>query len=217
MKKTLLLLVWALTALSLFGQSSAGQSSVGNKPSPAAVPATANPGPTAPAVDEKTLKITDTSPAVPGTPAPTGELTVWDFLRMFLILAAVIGMIVGFIYLLKKISGQAANANNPIKVLHTHVLGGSRTLYLVEVGEEILLIGSGDSSVSLIKQIDSQETIDAIRLSASQNQVSQLGKNFGSILGQLMGKKDRVFPKVDEPVDNSADFLKKQRERLKKL
>lgn len=211
MKKTILMFMSLWFSLSVFAQADAATSDDGLPSPPNAAPSDAP-------LDEKTLKIKE-------DPEPTqsvlsqgssADLNGWDFLRMFLILALVIGMIVGLVFLLRRFSGQSDLAvNTVIKVLHTQPLGANRALHVIEIGKETLLVGSGDASVSLIKEIKDQETIDAIHLAASQEKSHSL--HFGSILRQKLGKRERIFPKVEEPVENSKDFLKKQRERLKKL
>lgn len=180
------------------------------------------PATVAPLPDEKTLTITDTEAGPGGTgnpaaPAPAADVTVWDFLKMFVVLALVIGMIVGFLWFMRKLSGQAPGNESPIQVLHTHALGGNRNLQVVDVGGQVLLLGNGDGAPQLVKDLTGTEAADAFRLAASRG-VAKGGKlGFGELLGNLMGTKPRIRPDVAEPVENSSDFLKKQRERLKNL
>ena len=181
----------------------------------AASPANAQ---SAPLPDEKTLII----PNGPGAAqnagsAPSTDIGPWAFVKMFVILALVIGMILGFVWFMRKLSGQGPKADSPIKVLHSQILGGSRTLQVVEVGDEILLLGTGDAGVTLLKDLTGTEAADAFRLAASQGKSSGGRNGFGDLLGGLMGIKPRIRPDVGQPVENSSDFLKKQRERLKKL
>lgn len=180
-----------------------------------------SPAPAAPALaplpDEKSLAITDT-PGTTGTTvaAPSGEISVWDFVKMFVILALVIGMILGFLWFMRKLSGQTQGADAPIKVLYTQSLGGSRTLQVVEVANDVLLMGVSDSGVTLVKDLTGTEAGDSFRLAASQGKVGAR-KGFSDLLAGLMGVKPKIRPDVAEPAENSSDFLKKQRERLKNL
>jgi len=171
----------------------------------------------APLPDEKTLTISDAGSATPAAPAPGTDVTVWDFVKMFVILALVLGMILGFLWFMRRLSGQGAPKDSPIKVLHTQTLGGSRSLQVVEVGTEILLVGVSDSGVTLVKDLGGTEAADTFRLAASQGKPAAGPKGFADLLGALLGVKAKIRPEVGEPVDNSSDFLKKQRERLKKL
>ena len=176
-------------------------------------PAVTSPSP-APLPDEKTLAITDNT-AANTAPAPAADITVWDFVKMIFILALVIGLILGFVWFMRRLSGQGAAGDSPIKVLHSQSLGGSRSLQVVEVGGDILLLGVSDSGVTVVKDLTGTETADAFRLSASQRQLKKTG--FSDLLNGFLGVKPKIRPDVGEPADNSADFLKKQRERLKNL
>lgn len=183
---------------------------------PSATPAPA--ASIAPLPDEKTLTINDTAPAATNpASAPPADITVWDFVKMFLILGLVIGMIVGFLWFLRKLSGQGPGSEAPIRVLHTHTLGGNKTLQVVEVAGEVLLLGTGDGGVRLVKDLTGTEAADAFQLAASRGQGQGGKQSFGDLVGTLMGVKPKIRPDIAEPAENSSDFLKKQRERLKKL
>lgn len=174
----------------------------------------------APLPDEKTLTITDTADGAAGAaaaPAPAADVTVWDFLKMFVILALVIGMIVGFLWFMRKLSGQGPGSESPIRVLHTHALGGNRSLQVVDVAGQILLLGNGDGPPGLVKDLTGTEAADAFRLAASQGLTAGGKAGFAEMLGSLMGLKPKIRPDVGQPAENSTDFLKKQRERLKKM
>jgi flagellar protein FliO/FliZ len=106
---------------------------------------------------------------------------------------------------------------SPVKVLHNHALAGNKALLLVEVGNEILLLGTADGGVNFIKQITDSETVDALRLAASERKMLPLRGSFAGIIGTMLGQREKIRPKIDEPVENSTDFIKKQRERLKNL
>jgi len=172
----------------------------------------------APLPDEKTLTISDTvGTSTDSSPAPAADVSVWDFLKMFIILALVIGMIVGFLWFMRKLSGQGPGSDSPILVLHTHALGGNRSLQVIDVAGQILLIGSGDGSPQLVKDLTGTEAADAFRLAASRASPGAGKAGFGELVGSLLGVKPKIRPDVSQPVENSSDFLKKQRERLKKM
>jgi len=177
--------------------------------------------PLAPLPDEKSLTITDTGgPGGTGNvnaPAPAADITVWDFLKMFLVLALVIGMIVGFVWFMRRLAGQGPGGTSPIQVLHTHALGGNRSYQVIDVAGQVLLVGHGDGPPHLIKDLTGTEAADAFRLAASQGQSTGGKASFGELLGGFLGVKPKIRPDVAQPVENSTDFLKKQRERLKKF
>lgn len=170
----------------------------------------------APLPDERTLIITDSPASDANAPAPVADITFWDYLKMFLVLGLVIGMIVGFVWFMRRLSGQGPGSESPIRVLHTHALGGNRSLQVVDVAGQVLLLGHGDGPPRLVQDLTGTEAADAFLLAASKGQVG--GKvGFGEMLGTLLGVKPKIRPDVGQPVENSTDFLKKQRERLKNL
>ena len=189
----------------------AAQGRTAPAPAPAATPVPA------PLPDEKTLTISDAPGSAPTTEQHPADIGVWDFVKMFVILALVIGMILGFLWFVRRLQGQGRNVDAPIKVLHTQTLGGNRNLQVVEVGEEILLMGVSEGGVTLVKDLTGTEAGDAFRLAASRGKAAGSKTGFSDLLGGLTGIKPRIRPDVGQPAENSSEFLKKQRERLKNL
>lgn len=86
--------------------------------------------------------------------SPDGFVDVawWDYLKMLLLLG---GMVAGS-YWLVRVSGKAGvgrRAGGPIEVLASFPLEPRKTLYLVKVGGETLLVGSSEQSISLLKTL----------------------------------------------------------------
>jgi flagellar biosynthetic protein FliO len=216
MNRIVLIVLLALGSAGLTLAQNAPAGKTAAKP-PATVSATAASAPVAPLPDEKTLTIADSPGSSPTSASgPSTDIGPWEFVKMFVILALVIGMILAFVWFMRRLSGRAPGNDAPIKVLHTHSLGGNRTLQVVEVGTDVLLIGTGDGGVHLVKDLTGTEAADSFRLAASQRKTSG-AQGFSDLLGGLLGVKPKIRPDVGQPVENSSDFLKKQRERLKKL
>ncbi len=166
-------------------------------------------------VSESDLPISEGGQPAAGTPdtrvntAPA--VSTWDFIRMLLILAAVVGFIYVIFYLLKKGSGKKINENELIKVLGSRSLSGNRALHLVEAGGGVFLIGSSDGGVALISEIKDKESLDALRLRAAE--LSSVGKrSFQDVLSDIFKPAKRQFS-----LGEGIEALKEQRERLKKL
>jgi flagellar protein FliO/FliZ len=88
---------------------------------------------------------------------------------------------------------------------------------LVEVGRQIFLIGAGDNSVNLVSEITDKESIDEIRLRMSEQTVGEK-RRFKDVLSGIFGQngmqQEKIYPmKMDE----STQYIKQQRERLKNL
>jgi len=140
-------------------------------------------------------------------------VSTWDFVRMVLILAAVVGAIYLFFFLLRRSASPARPETDLIRLLGQRSLTGSRTLYLVEVGTSIFFVGAADSHVSLLAEITDKESLDAVRLSVAQSpQRPQVRRSFASLLGGLFSPAGRSLTPHD-----SLSFLKRQKDRLKRM
>ena len=136
----------------------------------------------------------------------------WDFLRMVLILAAVVGLIYLIFWLLKRGLRRQLPQNDLIRLLGTRNLSSNRALHLVEMGKQVFLVGSAEGSISLISEIRDRETLDSIALERSQveNRATQGFANFFQSV--LKSGKQR-----ESSVGATIDFMKQQRQRLEKL
>jgi flagellar protein FliO/FliZ len=161
----------------------------------------------APAAEES-LPIAEEAEA-PASPQPSGPLvSTWDFVRMLLILAAVVGVIYLLFYLLKRGFRRQLPQNDLIRVLGSRSLAGNRALHLVAMGRSVYLVGAAESGISLIAEIKDQETLDQIRLDTSQVLPPQGFAQFFQTLWK--GGKRNLS-------GDSLDFMKKQRQRLQKM
>ena len=175
----------------------------------------------------------ETTEPVAEAPESLGGFTTWDFVRMILVLAGVIGAIYGVFWLLKRGSRGRVQSSQLIRLLGSQGLPGNKGLHLVEVGNQVFLLGTGDENVGLIAEITDKESLDQITLLASQ-QESNRPKSFGEALsgvfaGGGMGAnavgsgKELGGVNVAAGSENGGgsasplDFLHKQRERLKSL
>jgi len=151
------------------------------------------------------------SPEAPASPAPSGPLvSSWDFIRMLLILAAVVGVIYLLFYLLKRGFRRQLPQNELIRVLGSRSLSGNRALHLVAMGRSVFLVGAAESGISLIAEVKDQETLDQIRLESSET--AKLPQGFAQFFQSLWkGGGKRNLP------NDSLNFMKQQRQRLQKM
>jgi flagellar protein FliO/FliZ len=163
-------------------------------------------------VDETTLSI-----GVPGDDGAgeEGSLSVfsaWDFIRMVLILAAVIGVIYTIFHFLKRSGNPKFQETRLIKVLSSKTLTGARALHLVEVGNQIFLVGTSENAVNLVSEILDKETVDGLKLQSANVDVNEK-RSFSTLLGQAFGK---AAGKNRTAADPTA-FLRQQRQRVRNL
>ncbi len=88
--------------------------------------------------------------------SPTGyvEIIWWDYAKILLVLGAMVAAAWAFLrYAGPRLSGFR-QTGGPIRVLARYPLEPRKTLYVVRVGEETLLLGTSENSVALLKALD---------------------------------------------------------------
>ena len=155
-------------------------------------------------IDESTLLLDAPATADGGTTvSPFG---IWDLLRMLLVLAAVIGVVYGVFYLLKRGGKGRFVQNDAIRIVGSQALPGNKSMHLVEVGSQVFLVGSAGDGVNLISEIRDKETVDAMVLRAGENRA-----------GPRRSFSDLVAGVFKGPEGQSLGFMKDQRQRLRQL
>ncbi len=148
---------------------------------------------------------------------------IWDLLRMVLVLALVVAVIYGLYWLLRRSKTAREEDGNFINVLSSQTLSGGKYLHVIDVAGKVYLLGSGDSGVNLISEIQDKPSIDELRLHASRSQLQN--RNFSQLLGSVFsngfgGKGESANKSGEAEPANGAigfDFVRRQRQRLKKL
>lgn len=177
-------------------------------------------------VDETTLAIGgETGAGVKAGAKAAGPNTFLYFIRMVVVLALVLGAIYLVFRLMKRLGKPKIGSDSAIKVLATTSLGTGRAVHVINIGSKAYLVGSTDSSVSLIAEITEKELVDDLVLKAGAEKPAPKG-DFGAILSSLLPKKKGEAPKVSDRDRARAakdtdglgpEFLAIQRERLKKF
>jgi flagellar protein FliO/FliZ len=207
--------IMCLSLVVTFAQAAPANGAASATAAPSASPAAA--GNT---VDETNLTIPDTPQAAGPASSNTPGFGIWDLLRMVLILALVIAAIYGVFYVIRRGSGQKKIAETElIKLLGSQGLPGNRWLHLVNVQKQVFLIGSSEGAVNLIAEITDQESIDELRFQA-QTEAPLRNRSFADLIGGFFGggPAGPAAPGGDAGKTGAPlDFIKRQRDRLKKL
>lgn len=177
------------------------------------------------APNEKELVFSEDRAPVAAEGRSLSPFGVWDFLRMLLILGFVLALVYGFFHYLKKLSSPRETGLEVIRLLESKVLSGNKQLHLVEVGNHIVLIGTSEDAIQLLLEVNDQETIDTIRLKASELPSAGQTKRFVDLVrqyfhwkpgGKQKGQSDGSR-ELNTLGEESLEFIRKQRERLNKL
>ena len=137
-------------------------------------------------------------------------ISTWDFVRMILVLAAVIGAIYLLFFFLKRGARRKQPDNELIRLIDYQSLNGNRALHLVMVGENIYLVGSSENGVHLVSRIDDKESVDTIRLELAQTG-DKVKTNFSDFFSGMF--KSEKNPSLND----TLSFMKKQKERLEEM
>lgn len=116
------------------------------------------------AADKNVVDMPQTESAVDnGAQANFGESVsvMPSLIRIFSALVLVIAAIYGGIYLLKKLMGRryaGIQSKGNLEVLETIHIAPRKTITLLRVGEKSVLVGSTESSMSMLTEMNSDET-----------------------------------------------------------
>ena len=169
---------------------------------------------------EKSFKIQDTDPADIAAPAVNeGQslvtFTFWDFLRMLLIFLLVIASIYGLIFFLKKMGTGKYEESDLINIISSKSVAAGKSLHIVEVGNQMMLLGVSDDSINLITEITDKETFDILKLHKGEKG-NIPGGSFYSYLSQLINPGKSKFKKGKRTRDIGS-LLNEQKKRMEKL
>jgi len=120
----------------------------------------------------------------------TSTSSVWTFLKLIGAMIVIIGLIYIFYRLVSK-KTRAFQSYGAIKNIGGVAVGPNRSIQLIRIGEEILVVGVGES-VQLLKEIQDPELIRA--LLAEESSPDLLQKNMNRLLtwtkSSVVGKGD---------------------------
>ncbi len=148
-----------------------------------------------------------------GTPASTElgpAIGFGDIVRMIVVLGGVLGAIYGVFYLLRRATRGGSGDSPLIEIIGSQQLPGGKSLHLVGVGAQLYLVGGADGGVNLVAEIDDQESIDEIRLRASET-TTQPKQTFAEALASIMPSLGMGAKGATKTV------LQQQRDRLRRL
>ena len=148
---------------------------------------------------------------------PTRFSAAPAYARMFFTLLIVILIIMGLYYLLKK-KVYAVDETDTSVVLSNHILAPGRVLQIVYAGGKYLILGVTSENINLVGEITDPKEIERLEL-VYANRKNKKGDTFGEIMQNLL---QRVTGKTTEKQTfdyeaDSVDFLREQRERIKKI
>ena len=169
--------------------------------------------------EEQALLLEDT--LILGEEIPRGvsqSSSVFAIIRMVLALGLAAAAVYGVVYLLRRAAKPQDSRNSHLRILTSAHLGSNRYLYVVSIGSNAWLVGAGEGGLSLIAELDDQEAIDSMLLEESKNGAdSSRILDFRSLLRRFKAGGNSLSGDAAERTGFSADAIRKNRERLKRL
>jgi flagellar biosynthetic protein FliO len=105
------------------------------------------------------------------------EIIWWDYLKILLALGVLVAGAWAFLrYVAPRLPTLGGGSTDVIRVLARYPLEPRKTLYIVRVGEEILLLGSSENSVTMLRTLPPEMFRDAGEGSASRVEASGFAK-----------------------------------------
>ncbi len=127
------------------------------------------------------------------------------FLMIFLLFIFIVALYLVIRWVSKKRNITFTNSDFA-KVEGTKALALNKYIQLVKIGEKYYLLGIGDHSVNLIKEISDKDEIDTIKLSVSktksstQSFLTQFSESFKNVLGFNSNKKEKFKKSLNEEI-----------------
>ena len=158
------------------------------------------------------------SPDAAAIPVASG-VSIFGIFRVLLTLAVVAAAIYGLVYFLKfRRASRAGVEQDPfLKILASAPLVANRSVHVISVGPQAWLVGSAETGVNLISEIQDKDTINAMLLEDSKRLAS--GAPTSGAAGPLLDFKAILgkFGISAKPEGSGPDQIRKRSERLKGL
>ncbi len=129
-------------------------------------------------------------PADAGTTSSSS--TLWLFIRMFLMLAIVLG-IIWLVFRLLKSGMMPGQENDPfLRRVATLPLSPGKAVHVVTLVDKAYLIGVSENSVNLIAEVNDKELVEALNLHAERQGSVPRPKNFSEVLDLFTAHRTRT-------------------------
>lgn len=113
-------------------------------------------------------------------PAVAEPMAAGQILQLLLGLAAVMLLIFGMAWLLRRVTGQGTLANGALRIVGGLSMGARERIVLVQVGDTQLLVGVAPGRVQTLHVLPEPLPVEA---------AEQGGAGFQQVLGQVLGRR----------------------------
>ena len=142
-----------------------------------------------------------------------GAARTGDFVRMVVVLAAVLAAIYLLFRFIRRGGGSRLGNSELIAVLGSRSLGGNRSLHLIRAGRGFYLVGAGDQAVNLVAEITDPESVELLTAQPGAHGGAPRNR-FADLLAEAgIG----TASDARTPPSGHTSFLRRQRDRVRRL
>lgn len=147
----------------------------------------------------------DTVSSVNSSQSYKGTSTAAVFIRMILVLIIVIALIYGVLWFIKKKTNVVKTDDDYLRRAAYINIAPGKTIEVITLIDKAYLIGVTEDNITLLGEIQDDELIKAMNLSADKKNNTKKPANFSEVLDMFLvkGNKQRnVFTESENQVDN---------------
>lgn len=144
---------------------------------------------------------------------------------MVLKLALVVGLIyVAFLVLRRYFTRgkTVVQGKKPVSLLSSLNLSPSRTVYLLEVGKKVLVVGATQNQLSLLTEVTDPETVDEVRSQAAESSAASQFSSFLNVAKRQLGPREcdagdaSTSPTLQGKFDDGFEFMQDRLTQIRK-
>lgn len=142
---------------------------------------------------------------------------------MVLKLGLVLGLIYAAFIVLRRYftrNKTVVQGKKPISLLSSLNLSPSRTVYVLEVGKRVLVVGATQNQLSLLTEVTDPETVDEVRTQSAESSAAGQFSSFLSVAKRQFGARENSSGEGSTPnplQDKFDDGLEFMQDKLTKI
>lgn len=144
-----------------------------------------------------------------------GPSAVGMFVRMIIVLVIVIGLIYGVLWFIKKKTNVVKTDDEYLRRAAYINIAPGKTIEVITLIDKAYLIGVTEDNITMLGEINDEELIKAMNLTADQNNNTKKPVSFADVLDMFLVKKGgqkSVFSEQEKKVDQIFNSGEKQNE-----
>lgn len=155
---------------------------------------------------EESIVFTDDTSTEGNTASQTykGPSTVGMFVRMILVLIIVVGLIYGVLWFIKKKTNVVKTDDEYLRRAAYINIAPGKTIEVITLIDKAYLIGVTEDNITMLGEIQDEELIKAMNLTADQKNNTKKPTTFADVLDMFLVKKNgqkSVFTETEQQVD----------------